>query len=101
MPCWTRQSMSVDMKAADLDLLQAAVDALGFQSARTSGYLVLDGRFGRIVIGGGRAELDERDMQTLDQIKRGYSQQVLRAAARRSGWTVQEKDQEHVVLRRY
>jgi hypothetical protein len=95
MPCWERREITVQLDAADPALLRAGLRAAGFELEERGDTLYVR-RAGRISIGaaaritGGQVIVDEADREIVNEITRAYSAEVVRATARRFGWTAQE-----------
>jgi len=103
MPCWTVAESTVNLQNADEQLLRVALEKLGFENFHSNDQYA--GRFGArftadrfgdstslklmadgsvtVTRGGGSAA----DLNALgNEIKRGYSGEVLNDAASRFGW---------------
>lgn len=103
MPCWTVNTISVDLKAADWELLKKAVASLGYVN------VFVDEVSRRMTfIYGGRTVTVERDKiihaigaeSVVTEIKRGYAQTVVKAAAERFRWGVKEAGENKLQISR-
>jgi len=92
MPCWEVQSLSVEFHAEHLDLLKAALKALGISFTATADGLLL-GNGMTLDLKSGRATLDAAQQQQLNAIKREYSRQAIKRAALRNRWNVRAHSQ--------
>lgn len=89
MPCWTVRETSVELGAADPDVLRRGLEAAGFElSMYGSALLVMRG--GQIVaeIENGRATVNRGDTDVVNEIKRAYSAEVVKTAAKRFGYSL-------------
>ena len=92
MPCYEVNTMSVEFKADHVDLLEQALDVLGWVRdwnvaktfCRASNGIELDLRTGKAEIRDGQGGL-------LNELKRAYSQQVIKKVAQKNHWTVNWK----------
>ena len=107
MPCWQERTTTLEIQAADLNVMARALEALGMQAqvddarrtirltTRTGGQA---GYFanGRLVISE-RARLDE------NEVRREYSRQSIIATAKRQGWQLrfQQDGRIEATKRRY
>lgn len=100
MPCYQVITQSVELKAANLDLLTRAIEGLGHQVSRVGDTLsfFVDGY--RVTVQGGRIELPTGRAAIVDHIKRAYSSEVLKTAAARFGWSHQVSGVNKVALTR-
>jgi len=87
MPCWEVRTVSVEFKADNRALLNAAIEELGWRHQVASN--------GEVIINGGDITLDlvreratVRDSQqaALNQLKQAYSRQAVKSAAKRFNW---------------
>lgn len=94
--------MSVDLHVADRELLFKALEAAKYPFVILSnGSVAVNTNAGQIVLGKEEAILPNAAMPHLNAIKRGYSRQVLQAAAKKYRLTTTEKEEDHVLLRGY
>jgi hypothetical protein len=96
MPCNTIQQSKVEFLAKNTDtgLLTQALERLGFEVSKQDDRLVLGGRdtYGYYGSGSydsktGRLELSNG--WDINEIKRGYSEQIIENQARKFGWQLQ------------
>lgn len=99
MPCYSIQTMSVEMKAANKELLEKALNALGLRFTRNGELFTIHTEAGTIRIGAGEtAELSGSNMsrlqERLNEIKRGYSAQVIQQVGRKNRWVNRYQNQQ-------
>lgn len=88
MPCYTVRTVSVELKIADLTVLERGLAAAGFAVRRT-GDVVRATRGGvTAVIQGGQVTVTEGNEAVIPLIKQAYSAEAVRTAAKRFGWDV-------------
>ena len=89
MPCYQVQKVSVEFKAAHADLLEKAIQSLGWQYdwnvARTFCRL---GNGIELDLRSGQATVNQGQQSKLNELKRAYSQQAVKLAAKLGGWQV-------------
>ena len=92
--------MSVEFHAKHKRLLEAALDALGwpYEETRAGAYRVRDGMI-TVDTNAGRAEVGGYFQQELNTLKREYSKQALKRAAKLQGWQLKAKGQKGVLRR--
>jgi hypothetical protein len=94
MPCYQVRTYSVEFKAGNRAIFDAAVNALGWKAQNVSDSVVsFDGGMIRIDLASGKATVMEQPGQMtyqekLNALKRSYSRQAVNAAAKRMGWQV-------------
>jgi hypothetical protein len=89
LPCWTVRQTSVELDAADPEILRRGLEAAGFElSMYGTALLVMRG--GQIVaeIENGRVTVNRGDTGVVNDIKRAYSTEVVKTAAKRFGYTL-------------
>lgn len=114
MPCYSRITSEVQFtEKTDIQLLARALTAMGLSVIRddimnnaATTALAFSGRLGGQYVNGtytaGRLEVRGTAQVEMNQFKRAYSTEVVKAAAQRFGWTVQQKaDNQFQVQRRY
>lgn len=104
MPCYTERKITVELQAANRELLLKGLTALGITATESRRGLVLTrGRQTLGVLADGRLELEYGvDVALANEIKQAYSGQVVQAAARRFGWTIkQEQPNQFLIQRRF
>ena len=87
MPCYQVNLISVEFKAEHLDLLEKAAISQNL-SFRKSGNTVY---IGRMEFNTASQTIVGRNQSDINALKRSYSEQVVKTAAKRNGWTVQKK----------
>lgn len=103
MPCWTVNTISVELKAADWELLKKAVASLGYVNA----FVDEAAKIIRFTYAG-RTVTVERDRiyhavgteSVVAEIKRGYAQTVVKAAAERFRWGVKQAGENKLQISR-
>jgi hypothetical protein len=96
MPCNTIQQSKVEFlpKNTDTGLLTQALERLGFEVSKHDDRLVLLGRdtYGYYGSGSYDAKTGRLELSSgwdINEIKRGYSEQVIESQARKFGWQLQ------------
>ena len=90
MPCYTVSTMAVQLKVADMDLLTKALQALNLAPYRTTSLPDV------VTFGAGESfskttgELRIRDQATASRIKQAYAAEIVKAQAKRYGWTLKQ-----------
>lgn len=92
MPCNTVRATSVDLGKVNVDLLNAAIKALGWRN-HAGGDVMLTS--GKLTMLGGNVEARTAEL------KRAYSAEVVKSQAKKFGWAIKEtaKYQYEVVKR--
>lgn len=111
MPCWTVCTSTINLQNADLKLLEAALQAIGFSNVnkdnayareRGKGTIFTADRFADrtsvTVMPNGTVNVTSAargaDMVVLgNEVKRAYSGQVIQSAATRFGWLLKPQDE--------
>ena len=92
MPCYEVNTVSVEFKIAHRNLLEAAVKVLGWsiRSNTTTSVLVEDQSFNSLLIDlvGGKVSIRDGQQGVLNQLKRAYSLEAVKLAAKVGGWKV-------------
>lgn len=101
MPCWNKITTGVELNAANLDVLSAAFDSLGWIVQRQDNgliaykgenitYSTLEFRYldGHTEFRSREAIQNKADL--LNQIKRAYSKETIKIATSKFGWKVQQ-----------
>jgi len=97
MPCDQVRTVSLDMSVANLDILVAALDALGLAPVRT-GEIVTFG-YG-VSYRAGRLTVRDGDQALAGKIAREYSRQAIKRVASSRRWSVREVGRRQVVAAR-
>ncbi|NLE38093.1 MAG: hypothetical protein GX621_08730 [Pirellulaceae bacterium] len=100
MPCYQVQTVSVEFKAKNRALLDAALDAIGATAfTRYDGTLMLD--TGIVLdLERGTATIQEGQQYQLNALKRAYAAEALKQAAKQNGWTYTATTKSRGELRR-
>lgn len=89
MPCYLVQKVSVEFKAAHRDLLDKALDALGWvRDANVAGtfYRLANGI--ELDLRAGKATFNAALQGKVNELKRAYTAQAVKAKCRANGWQV-------------
>lgn len=100
MPCYTRREVTVNMAVADFAVLAAGLRAAGLTADvdaanRTAVVRSRDGR--RATLSGGALRYDPRHESIVNEIKRAYSHEVVRVAAKKFGWKLTATQEANVL----
>jgi len=113
MPCWTKQSNTVDMDKVDRVLLVKALKALGYHINDDAYSLKLGCEFsadhfgwngsvyiknGKLFVGASREGVDLTGR--INELKRAYSGEVVQAACKRFGWNLTRKTDDRFIATR-
>jgi len=100
MPCNTRQTSVIQWNAnTDVVLLQLALQAEGFSAVKVEDGLRFEAGYTRGWFRDGTMRIE--GVIDENSLKRAYSAQVVKSAAKRFGWAVQQRSaQEFQVTRR-
>lgn len=103
MPCYEVNLMSVKIEAADKTLLKQAAQSLGFLYSEQGNkvYVTVPAYGQAIEISNTTAKLPDYMLDSLNQLKQAYSQEVIEEAARQFNWVVDEEEDNQLVLYRY
>ena len=102
MPCWEVNLFSVDLVATDRDLLEQALQNLGYAYQRNGN----DFRIGSIASITGNT-IQGVDLNQVNSIKRQYSIETVKQVSKQKGWVGtwkmrgQQKTGNKVVLKKY
>jgi len=90
MPCYEVRTVSVEFRAENRKLLDAAIESLGGQMSivQESGDRLILG-YGAITLdlAAGRAEVRGGYQDRLNELKRAYSREAVKAAAKKCQWS--------------
>lgn len=91
MPCDSIITNTVDLDVANKNgtLLRAALEAMGAYGITASQSFFLNGEYYQIVNGQLRSSAANLET-TANLVKRSYSAEVVKAAAKRNGWQVKQ-----------
>ena len=86
MPCYRTQLMSVELKAADRDLLEQAIKSLGwgYQTQKSKEVFYCDNG---IIVYADSVDVPISRQAHVNALKRQYSIEVVKAKAKAKGWT--------------
>ena len=82
MPCYEVNLVSVEFRAENEELLKKAVVGLGWQYEKVADAVYVND--GQIYIVNGQARSESQ--ASINTLKRAYSQEVVKAAAKSKGW---------------
>jgi hypothetical protein len=88
MPCYTVQTVSVAFKVAHIDLLEKAAKSLGYNYAKIGNVVTLSSPGAVVKVDLTRGVAVAQDQQLVNELKRAYSQQAIKLAAKLGGWQV-------------
>jgi hypothetical protein len=102
MPCNTVTYNSIDFEAVQnhLDLLAEAMRLQGFTVTRSGQTLSFYGKGYSGTYGGGQFMAEQGFEQHTTEIKRGFAVQAVKAAAKKHGWEVVQKNGQTTGIRR-
>jgi hypothetical protein len=91
MPCYEVRTISVEFKAENRNLLDAAARSIGLNDLRNvgNGRLEMGPHFGAYItldLTNGRAEVRDGYQSLLNELKRAYSREAIKAAAKQVNW---------------
>ncbi len=91
MPCYTVNEVSVAFQVGYVDLLQKAATSLGYSWNRVGNVVTLSsiGSVVKVDLAAGRALAVDQGL--VNELKRAYSQQAIKLAAKLGGWAMQSK----------
>jgi hypothetical protein len=98
MPCDTIVTVKLELKNANLTLLQKVVEEITGRKAYVSGNIVSwgTGSYNKLT-----SQLTVRSQSDGQQIKRAYSGELVKAQAKRFGWQIKEISQyQYQILKR-
>lgn len=93
--------ISINITAADRDLLKQAIEALGLRFTENKSGLFIQTPNGQITIIGDKATLDPTSQGWLNKIKQSYSRQVLEKVSKKYRFTLTNKGENKITMRRY
>jgi len=111
MPCDSRVTVSVNLSAADRELLFKVLMGLGWQPREISNMIqVYVPEFGAVTITGGKLNIgtysylasEAKAEELANKIRRAYSAEVVKSQAKKFGWQLkQTADNKFKAIRRY
>jgi len=88
MPCYEVRTVSVEFKAENRKLLDAALDKIGsIHCTLADGRLVIDGGVIVLDLANGKAVVQDGQQNQLNELKRAYSREAVKAAAKKCQWS--------------
>jgi hypothetical protein len=96
MPCWEVRQVSVEISAADLELLADSIEKeYGVKVERLNGGKALrfvhpDGYL--VTVAGGKVTVPAGREAEVNRIKRAYSKEAVKRDCKKFGWQVTEQD---------
>jgi len=96
MPCYEVRTISVEFRAENRDVLDAAIKQLGWGAIRAfADRVTLPGI--SLDLEAGRAEVQEGFQGRLNELKRAYATEAVRAAAKKVRWSCKQQGQKLTV----
>jgi hypothetical protein len=89
MPCYTVRTIQQDLTVGDKDVLVRGLKAAGFTVSENANGIMATKGYEAAVIAGGRIETTEAGKHLINEVKRAYSNEAVRTAAKRYGWLLQ------------
>lgn len=99
MPCYEVRTVSVEFKADNRQLLDAAIKAIGLEAYwHTKDRVDIGlGNNIRLDLESGKALIQDGYQGKLNELKRAYSKECVKAAAKKASWNVKWSGKEAVV----
>lgn len=103
MPCWEVRTIEIAFQAKHKDLLQKAIDRMGYTGNSVvqieDDYL----KFGyeQIPLDDTPINVDRRLSQTINTLKRSYSEVCIEEVAKKRKWALRKKNSQSMKLVRY
>jgi hypothetical protein len=102
LPCYQINLISVDIAAANKDLLEEAIKALGLAYTRNGESFTITTPSGRITIEDGKATFSNAACQQwVNKMKQAYSFKTIEYVAKKYKFTMTTKPGNQITLRRY
>lgn len=99
MPCYTQREVTVELNVANPELLTAGLKAAGFTVQTTPrGFYVTNSKGLQAHIRDGKITTAAQTESIINEIKRAYSGEVVRTAAKRFGWNLNKTSEANTVL---
>ncbi len=99
MPCYTQREVTVELNVADVNLLTAGLKAAGFTVQTTPrGFYVTNSKGQQAHIRDGKITTQQTSNDIINEVKRAYSGEVVRTAAKRFGWTLSKTNEQNTVV---
>lgn len=98
MPCYEVRTVSVEFKADNRQLLDAAIKATGMMIWQHDTD-VINLEYGSVILDltTGTAKIQDGYQDKLNELKRAYSKECVKAAAKKAAWNVKWSGKEAVV----
>ena len=91
MPCDTVRTVTLDLTVADNEVLLRGLKAAGFTVYEQRVGISARSKSGALItIANGKASVEEGDEAVVNEVKRAYSNEAVRTAAKRFGWTTKQ-----------
>lgn len=93
MPCWEVNTMSVEFSVKSITYLKLALEELGHNFVVQGDKIMMGSGSSRITIDlvEANATLGSRYQSTLNEIKRKYSEVVIKGVAKKKRWIIKEQ----------
>jgi hypothetical protein len=112
MPCYTIRRVSVELQAANKEMLIQGLKAAGFNVREVSGYIDVSipskERAGRTLSGrivDGQISFQDGDAEIVNRVKQAYAGEAVRRASKQYGWDLRadgnKQEQGFVARRRF
>lgn len=86
MPCYTVRLISVEFKAQNENILQAAADLLDWRFIKYGNRITV----GPVTVYLDKQKAEAKDQADINALKVAYSQAAVKVAARSKGWTLDQ-----------
>ena len=98
MPCYEVRTVSVEFKAENRQLLDAAIKATGMRIWKHDADVV-NLEYGKIILDlkAGTARIEDGCQDRLNELKRAYSKECVKAAAKKTAWAIKWSGQNATV----
>ena len=93
MPCYVVQTQSVEFNAKNVDLIEDMLKANGLTYRISQNRTLVRVSFGyySIDIDLARQEMTGQSQSNMNELKRKYSEHILKVAAKKKGWVLKRK----------
>lgn len=98
MPCDSYVTISIELKAANRDLLSKAAKSIGMTMISKDIIQTAEGR--TMVISGDKVQCDRRDEGLVAKLRVSYSNEVVKFVSQKFGWQRQVKGANKFLLRK-
>lgn len=102
MPCYTQRQITLELTAANQELLIQALESIGFKVQQTKGSLSITKGYQTATIRDGQIRVDQSNQAWVGEIKQAYARTAIKVASKRFGWQVteQKNEQDSFLLQR-